>query len=114
MVRGCEVRGCEGTRCEGATEGRSHRRTSHHRTSHSEGYIVVGNRLHRRLVRGRGMRGSALHAAAACPSPAEQRDPVGFDFGGVALVALFVVPLARLEAALDVDLLTLDEVLLQA
>ena len=42
---------------------------------------------------------------------AEQHDPVAADLGRVALVAVLVVPLPRLQAALDVDLLALGQVL---
>src|SRR5688572_9586748 len=64
------------------------------------------------------MRGAAIHSAtatAAAPTAtaAEQRDAIGLDFGGVALVAVLVVPLPRLQPALDVDLLALRQVLLQ-
>ena len=45
-------------------------------------------------------------AAAA----AEQHDPVAADLGRVALVAVLVVPLARLQPALDVDLLALGQI----
>src|SRR5687767_13869476 len=83
----------------------------------SERNVVVGHRLHRRLV-GRAMRATALHAsaasAAASTAAAQQRDAVGFDLRGVSLVAVLVVPLTRLQLALDVDLLALGEVLLQA
>src|SRR6185503_7445478 len=87
------------------------------RSSQSERNIVVGDRLDRRLVHP-ATGGAPLHpAAAAAPATAaasEQRDAVGLDFGGVALVAVLVVPLARLQTPLDEDLLALGEVLLQA
>src|SRR5262249_25248743 len=41
---------------------------------------------------------------------AEQHDPVAADFGRVALVAVLVVPLTRLQAAFDVDLFALGEI----
>ena len=54
---------------------------------------------------------AARHAAAAASAAAaEQHDLVAADLGGVALVAVLVVPLARLEAAFDVDLLALRQV----
>src|SRR5882672_8559300 len=57
---------------------------------------------------------AARHAAAAAASAAtaaEEHDLVALDLGGVALVAVLIVPLTRLEAAFDVDLLALGQVL---
>src|SRR5262245_5010757 len=83
----------------------------------SEGNIVVGHRLHRRLVCG-SVRPAAVHPSAATAASAatatEQRDAVGLDFCRIALVAVLVVPLTRLETALHVNLFALGEVLLQA
>src|SRR5688572_12236313 len=66
------------------------------------------------------MRRAAIHSAtttaAAAPTAAaaaEQRDAISLDLGGVAFVAVLVVPLPRLQPALDVDLLALRQVLLQ-
>ena len=47
------------------------------------------------------------------PPPPQQHDAVAFDLGRVPLVAVLIVPLARLELALDVDLLALGEVFRQ-
>src|SRR5258705_4677206 len=85
-----------------------------------EGDIVVGDRLHRRLLVAAApghRRAAALHRrprTAAAASAAEQRDGVGLGLWRVAPVFLLFVPLARLQAALDVDLLALGEIFLQA
>ena len=50
---------------------------------------------------------------APAPPAAEEHDPVAADFGRVSLVAVLVVPLPRLQATLDVDLLALRQVLVQ-
>src|SRR4051794_18798216 len=52
-------------------------------------------------------------AAAASAAPG-QDPPVATNLGRVARDPFLVLPLARLEPALDVDLLALDEVLVQA
>src|SRR5262252_8947187 len=54
---------------------------------------------------------AARHAGAASASTAEQDDLVPFNLGGVALVAVLVVPLPCLEPAFDVDLFSLRQVL---
>src|SRR6185503_4360421 len=86
----------------------------------SEWNIVVGDRFHRRLI-ATGVRhrcgATTVHrgsAAAAPATAAEQGDPVRFNLRRVSLVAVLVVPLAGLQATLDVDLLALRQVLLQA
>src|SRR5688500_9431666 len=56
---------------------------------------------------------ATTRAAAATTAPAEQRDAIGLDLGRVSLVTVLVVPLPRLQAALDVALLTLRQILLQ-
>src|SRR5688572_31066994 len=58
---------------------------------------------------------SATTTAPAAPTAAaaEQRNAIGLDLGGVAFVAVLVVPRPRLQPALDVDLLALRQVLLQ-
>jgi len=53
----------------------------------------------------------ALRTGASPSAAAEQHDAVAANLGGVALVAVLVVPLPRLQAALDVDLLALHQVL---
>src|SRR5216117_359982 len=86
-----------------------------------ERYIVVGDRLHRRLVHpSRYRRAASLEAAAAvhpraatAAAAAQERDAVGLDFCRVALVAVLVVPLPGLEPPLHVNLLALREVLLE-
>jgi hypothetical protein len=60
------------------------------------------------------LRGAAIHAAASAAAPAEQRDAIGLDFRRITLVPVLVVPLARLQTALHVDLFALRQVLLQA
>src|SRR5262245_6285999 len=84
----------------------------------SERNIVVGDRLHRRLVTAsvRHRCAATFHrsAASAATTAAEQRDPVRLDFCRIPLVAVLVIPLARLQATFDVDLLALRQVLLQA
>ena len=59
-------------------------------------------------------RGPCRRRRGTATAAAEQRDAVGLDLSGVALVAVLVVPLARLQTALDVDLFALGQVLLQA
>src|ERR1041385_5912384 len=88
-------------------------------TGSLERNVVVGDWFHRRFIAAavRHAGAAAVHrgaAAAATASAAEQRDAVGLDLRRIALVAVFVVPLTRLQAAFDVDLLTLREVFLQA
>src|SRR5438552_3708507 len=61
--------------------------------------ILVEHRFDRRRLRGR----------AAFTAP-EQHQAVTTDFRRVALVAVLVVPLPRLQATLDVNLLALREV----
>src|SRR5688572_20011832 len=64
------------------------------------------------------MRGAAaVHATAACAAtPAattKQRDPIGFDFGGIALLTVLVIPLTGLQPAFYVNLFPFDEVFLE-
>src|SRR5204862_8116246 len=80
---------------------------------------VVGDWFHRRLVtaavRHRGA--DALHrrrCTTTAAAAAEQCDAVGLDLGRIPLVAVLVVPLPRLQPALDVDLLAVGEIFLQA
>src|SRR5262245_31625129 len=57
---------------------------------------------------------AAVHrGSSAATSATEQDNPVAADLGRITLVAVFVVPLARLQPAFDVDLLALGEVLSQ-
>src|SRR5262245_21869046 len=67
----------------------------------SERDIVLRDRLHRRLVCDAHGRRRTLHrsssGSAACA--AELCDTIRLDLRGVALVAILVVPLARLQAA---------------
>src|SRR5207237_1380280 len=64
---------------------------------------------------GRRAGAAALRAprAHSAPSAAQQHNAVASDFSGVALVAVLVVPLAGLEAPLNVDLLALGEIFRQ-
>src|SRR4051812_25305650 len=55
----------------------------------------------------------ARHAAATAAAAAEQHDAIAADLGGIALVAVLVVPLPRLQPALDVDLLSFGEIFSQ-
>ena len=57
--------------------------------------------------------GAAATTPRAATAATEQLDPVGHDLGGVPLLAVLVVPGPRLDAALDVDLLALLQVVLQ-
>lgn len=67
----------------------------------------------------RGTAGSTLHATSTAAAsafstfttPTEQHYFIGYDFGGIALVAIFVVVTARLQTAFDIDLFALGEVL---
>src|SRR3954471_23613896 len=52
-------------------------------------------------------------AAAPAAGAAEQHDAVAANLRGVALVAVLVVPLARLQPAFDVDLLPLGQILVE-
>ena len=77
---------------------------------------VVFAQLRRADVHRLGVRSFAASAAAraaAAATAAQQHDAVAADFGRVALVAVLVVPLPRLQAALDVDLLALLQVLVE-
>ena len=65
------------------------------------------------LVRCRPAPRVLLTRSAAAPAAAEQHDPVAADLGRVALVAVLVVPLPRLQPAFDVDLLALRQVLVE-
>src|SRR5262245_29717863 len=53
-------------------------------------------------------------ATPTATTTAQQCDSVSLDFGRVPLVAVLVVPLARLQTTFDVDLLTLRQIFLQA
>src|SRR5678815_3266438 len=72
---------------------------------------VVFTQLRRADVHRLGVRSfgasTAPRAAASATTTAQQDDAVAADFGGVALVAVLVIPLARLQATFDVDLLAL-------
>src|SRR5580658_6866556 len=67
-------------------------------------------RMRRRTVAAIAHRTAAATATAAATS-AEQHDAIAANLGRRALVAVLVIPLARLQAALDVDLLALDKIL---
>src|SRR5260221_14147869 len=75
-------------------------------------FAEFGSDIDRLRMRGLGARGLALATASACTA-AQQDDAVAANLGRVALVALLVVPLTRLEAAFDVNLLALLQVLIQ-
>src|SRR3954468_10785072 len=53
---------------------------------------------------------TATGSATTTRTAAEQNDAVAADFRGVALVAVLVVPLARLQAAFHVNLLAFGEI----
>ena len=87
--------------------------------SRSERNVVVGqfadrlsHRLHVIAAGVRAGRDWALYPGApASAAAAEQDDAVASDFSGVLVVAVLVLPLARLETSLDVDLLPFGQVL---
>src|SRR5688572_1028320 len=85
--------------------------------THLERNIVLGDRVHRWFVRAAAhLRPAAIHAAAtpAAASATQQGNAIGLHFSRISLVAVLVVPLTGLQAPLDVDLLALGQVLLQA
>src|SRR5678816_3706486 len=66
----------------------------------------------RRNPRGHAILAARVHAlAAAAALAAQELDGVRDDLGGLALLSFLVLPLARLQAALDVDRAALVEVL---
>jgi hypothetical protein len=59
------------------------------------------------------LRSAAAAAHSAAATTTEQHDPIAANLGGVFIIAVFVLPLARLQAPLDVDLLALGQVFRQ-
>src|SRR5262245_42552943 len=79
----------------------------------SEGNVVVAQRLGGfRVTRSLAARviAAAAHRHSASATTAEEHHAIATDLRGVALVAVLVVPLACLQATLNVDLLALGEV----
>src|SRR4029079_515367 len=68
-----------------------------------------------RLGMGRGLAARLRPLSAAAPTAAspQEHDPIAADLGRIALVAVLVVPLARLQTSLNVNLLALLQVLVE-